>query len=273
MSTSYFNALLLAIIVSCAPTCFAKDQKLSFDASFTYGSLGPKRQNIFVPGEVANITGRLSGLTVDSDGRARYAIQWELLNKELRNVATETHGDLKGTFALGGDSTRLTFPVAISANLVPGTYTLRLTAEDLISHATSLTELELTINTVESITLSDIEWSRDKQGSIDAGSFFNEGEKAIIRYSIQGLEEGEGQWKIGAYLRILDHNKKPVVKRELPFHLKASPPVDGKLTLWAEFYAHRSGRYFLVLEVIDEVSQKSSTHEIPFFVVSPDSDF
>lgn len=271
MLKAVLKLVLIASVLHFDSTCLAKEGNLAFTADFTYGLMGPKRPSEFVPGEMASVTGKVSGLFVDAGNKASYLIQWELLDIELRKVEAGNFGEGKSLFSLGGNSTRVSFQLGISSSLEPNPYTLRLTVEDLNTHKKAQIDLSFTLKPIDGIALSDMEWSRDRQGSVDAGAFFNEGEKAIIRYSIQGLEKENGQWKIASKLHVLDQNRKPVVKEEPSLPIKATAPVYGKLTLWGEFYAHRAGKYFLVLEVVDEISKKSSVHEIPFFVVSPES--
>ena len=251
------------------PTIQAGELKLS-NVRFTIGEMGPTRKdNRFLPGEIVYIGYDIVGLTIDTDGTARYRMAMEISDMAGKVYFQEKPRDLIDFVPLRGQVLPARAFVTVGLDQPPGQYVCKVTVTDTTTKATDTLTARFEVLKPD-FGIVAVHPTLDPQRQIPAPTTAFVGQTLFINFSVVGFQRDNKTRQpntLNEY-QVLDERGAPLLAKAI------SQVVDGGLdptvpiyTLQFPLFLNRPGRFTARISVTDRLSRKSVSFELPVTVL------
>jgi hypothetical protein len=266
-----WTTLALCLAVQAAP---AQNAALALDNDrFTYGYFGAVRKDDgFLPGDIAYLAFDVRNMTFDANGRAVFSVAMEVLDGAGQVRCRQVPNTQQAHNPLGGNTLHSVAQVAVPPDSKPGEYTIRLTVQDLTNKASAKLEHKARILPAD-FGLVNVHTCADREGRVPAAPLGTIGEPLYLNFSIVGFQRDPAtkQPNVEVSLRLLDDKGQPTTARartgkadkDIPPELKVLPLQFG-VTL------NRLGRFTAELTATDKLTGKSARVSFPIKVTTLD---
>jgi hypothetical protein len=236
-------------------------------ARLTYGNLGPKRQESrFLPGDSLFLTFDIDGITVDGDGKVRYSIGLEVVDRQGKVQLARKPREEEAINALGGRQVPALVRLDIGQREPAGEYTLRVTVTDGSSGRRGSLEQKYEVLPAD-FGLVRLALTADLDGGAPLVRL-GTGQNVFVRAAVVGFQrERGGQPEVNLELRIRDEEGRPTLER--PFQGTVNKGVPAKAALLpVQFLVtlNRPGKFTLELQATDVKQGKKARLSFPITV-------
>jgi len=238
----------------------------------TNGILGQERKDTkLLPGDIFVVAYDIEGLKVKDDGRVRYSMGMELVQKEKDKVAFKRDPeDKEALLHLGGTSLPSYATAVIGTDTPPGTYVMTVAVTDL--------EAKQTKKLVKTFEVSKPELGFVRvafsHGPVPAPPVAVPGQTLLLNFTLVGfqIDKKTNQPDLSIEMRILDADGKPTLTK----------PFSGKIKMVGKEFQtflpfdplpieiNKPGKYKAVLKAVDEVTKKETEFTLNLLVLDPD---
>jgi hypothetical protein len=240
------------------------------NARFTQGVLGRGRKdNKFLPGDVALLAFDVRGLKTTGVSRVRFALGLQLSRKGASKPEfTKEPEDEEAVLALGGDRLTLSAAANVGTETEPGQYVMKVTVTDRVGKGAATVEREFEV-------------LRPRLGFVRVGLSYGAehpapavavpGQTLFLNFGLVGfaLDKVSKRPDMTLELRVVDEKGKPTTSkpfrgdvRKMKAGFERFIPFDP-----IAFQAHRAGKYSVTLKVTDNVTGKSAEHSLALTVL------
>jgi hypothetical protein len=258
-----WNALALLTGLVLLPAQSPSSLTLS-NVRLTYGILGPVRtSDRFLLGDSVVLSFDIDGATVDSDGKVKYALGWEVLDKTGKSRFHQLPKDMEISAKPGA-----CLPACVNGRVgfhqAPGTYTIKVTVTDRSAN----TEQQLT-REVEVLPkdfgIVRLALTRDEEGNQPLAKFAA-GQPGWVNFAVVGFarDQNQGSPDVSVELQLTDESGNSAFKEPIKRSVGAGVPRQAEdISMQLELKLVRPGKYKLELKAIDKVGGKQSVVDIP----------
>jgi hypothetical protein len=239
---------------------------------FTYGLLGQERKdNTFMPGDLAVLSFDIEGLKVNSEGVIRYEMSLQLFShKKNKNLFEQAPQKMEEVNSLGGSRRPAIALTNILPDMEPGKYTMRVAVTDLQSNASQKLEREFSVKAVEfgfvRVGFVYLPMNENQAGAAPflAPPVAVPGQSLMLHFTAVGFTEAGNNStpKLSVQMEIQDENGKPVlakpfgVKKPIESYPDAETKKRRELPFQMPIQLNRSGKFKIVLSATDEHNHK-----------------
>jgi len=237
------------------------------NARLTYGVLGPTRtDNQFLPGDSVVLSFDITGATVNSDGKIKYSIGMEVMDKSGKAHYRQKARDMAISPKPGA-----ALPACASGRVgfyeTPGTYVIKVIVTDRSTNGQQ--ELTRDIEVLpKAFGIVRIALSRDEDGNVPLPAITAR-QPFWINFGLVGFgrEQANGNPDLHVELQVTDESGNPALKE--PGNVSKDVPKKAmEIPLQFELKLTKAGKYKLELIATDKVSGKRATLDIPVQVQS-----
>jgi hypothetical protein len=254
-------------------TALAPDQntlKLDNDR-FTYGPLGQarKKDEKFLPGDFANLSFDVKGLSVSNTGGISYSMAFEISKKgQDKPLQKREIPAIKRINWMGGDSLPLNvyWPIPLDKADAPGDYEMKVTVTDANTKKSATLTKAFTVAKMK-LGFVRTSFTYPTEDGLPAPPVCVAGQVLLLHYSLVGFElDKEKKTDVTVTIRVLDEKgnatfKKPFVSdlkltnKELsaPDLMRFNPPLID---------VNRAGKYKIELTARCNVSKGEEVKEV-----------
>jgi hypothetical protein len=260
------NALALLIGLVFLPAQAPSSLALT-NVRLTYGILGPVRtSDRFLPGDNVVLSFDIEGATLDSDGKVKYAIGWEVLDKTGKSRFHQLPKDMEIS-ARPGASLPACVKAHVGFHLPPGAYTIKVTVSDRSANAEQQLTREVEV-LPKDFGIVRLALTRDEEAN-QALVAFSAGRPSWVNFALVGFarDQGQGSPDVGVELQVTDESGNPAFKEPKRGSVAAGVPRQAEdIPMQFELKLVRPGKYKLELKATDKIGGKQSVVEIPLQV-------
>lgn len=225
----------------------------------------PRASNKFAHGDSFYLAFDIKGIKGDAEGKLTYSMLTEVMVDGRLEFKHESK-DIEVIDSLGGDLFSAFTQLNIGMDQPDGKYTVKVTATDKKTKASASLVQEFNLSKAE-LGIVRIRTTADRDEKVPI-SAFSIGESMWLNLSIVGFARDKAkQPNLKISMEILDSNGKPTVQKPPVAEISKDVAPDLDL-LPLQFYVslNRAGKFTIKLKVMDQVSGKSSTLELPLEV-------
>lgn len=273
------TALVLAGALGGAPAQ-PPDLKLN-NVRLTVGELGPPREsNKILPGDVLFIAYDIDGLTIDSDGIARYTMAMEVTNPTGKAILEQKPSDRADFAPLRGNKLPGRAYVTVGLDEAPGQYTCKLSVTDPATKLTAKLEVKFEVLKKEFAVVA-VFTSHDPKGELSAPTSGQVGQTLYIHFTVAAFDRDPQtkQPNVEIEFQFFDATGKPTLvsadgkptPRKHIQDAKSVPPVkdtDGAFTLQFPLFLNRPGKFTVEIKAKDNVTKKEFTYKLPVTITA-----
>ena len=231
-----------------------------------YGVPGlPRGSNKFMHGDTFNLAFDIKGVKSDAEGKVSYSLLTEVMVDGRLEFKHESK-DIEAIDSLGGNVLPGFTQLNIGLDQPDGKYTVKVTATEKKTKATASVVQEFILSKAE-LGIVRIRTTADRDEKV-ATAIFSTGEDLWLNLSIVGFARDKAkQPNLKISMEILDSDGKPTVQKPPVAEISKGVAEDLDL-LPLQFYVslNRAGKFTIKLKVMDQVSGKSSSLELPLEV-------
>ncbi len=264
------RATLACLLALALPPAQDNDLEI-INAHGTYGFLGAERPKSGVlPGDVFFFAFDVKGIKQDAHGKAKFSIKTEVVDDKGEVFFKEGPYNSVAHNCLGGDLLPCAAHLEIPADTKPGTYTLKVTIEDLATKKTKTFEAKGKVLEPE-FGLVRVGTFADANGVVPAPPLGVMGSSLYINFSLINFQRDAAskQPKVHLSLRILDEKGNPTLKEALTGEIKDKINSDAKLIpLHFGITCNRVGTFTVEVTATDKVADKTAKLTFPLHVTS-----
>ncbi len=225
----------------------------------------PRASNKFMHGDSFYLAFDIKGVQSDAEGKVTYSLLTEVLVNGRLEFKHESK-DIDAIDSLGGNVLPGFTQLNIGKDQPDGKYTVKVTATEKKTKATATIVKEFELGKGE-LGIVRIRTTADREEKVPT-AIFSTGEDMWLNMSIVGFARDKSkQPNLKISMEIFDSNGKPTVQK--PPVAEISKDVDPELDLLPlQFYVslNRAGKFTIKLKVMDQVSGKSFSTELPLEV-------
>ncbi len=231
-----------------------------------YGVPGlPRASNKFAHGDNFYLAFDIKGVKSDAEGKVSYSLLTEVMVDGRLEFKHESK-DIDAIDSLGGNVLPGFSQLNIGLDQPDGKYTVKVTATEKKTKATASVVQEFILSKAE-LGIVRIRTTADRDEKV-ATAIFSTGEDLWLNLSIVGFARDKAkQPNLKISMEILDSDGKPTVQKPPVAEISKGVAEDLDL-LPLQFYVslNRAGKFTIKLKVMDQVSGKSSSLELPLEV-------
>ena len=231
-----------------------------------YGVPGlPRASNKFAHGDNFYLAFDIKGVKSDAEGKVSYSLLTEVMVDGRLEFKHESK-DIDAIDSLGGNVLPGFSQLNIGLDQPDGKYTVKVTATEKKTKATASVVQEFILSKAE-LGIVRIRTTADRDEKV-ATAIFSTGEDLWLNLSIVGFARDKAkQPNLKISMEILDSNGKPTVQKPPVAEISKGVAEDLDL-LPLQFYVslNRAGKFTIKLKVMDQVSGKSSSLDLPLEV-------
>ena len=231
-----------------------------------YGVPGlPRASNKFAHGDNFYLAFDIKGVKSDAEGKVSYSLLTEVMVDGRLEFKHESK-DIDAIDSLGGNVLPGFSELNIGMDQPDGKYTVKVTATEKKTKATASVVQEFILSKAE-LGIVRIRTTADRDEKV-ATAIFSTGEDLWLNLSIVGFARDKAkQPNLKISMEILDSDGKPTVQKPPVAEISKGVAEDLDL-LPLQFYVslNRAGKFTIKLKVMDQVSGKSSSLELPLEV-------
>jgi len=231
-----------------------------------YGVPGlPRASNKFAHGDNFYLAFDIKGVKSDAEGKVSYSLLTEVMVDGRLEFKHESK-DIDAIDSLGGNVLPGFSQLNIGLDQPDGKYTVKVTATEKKTKATASVVQEFILSKAE-LGIVRIRTTADRDEKV-ATAIFSTGEDLWLNLSIVGFARDKSkQPNLKISMEILDSDGKPTVQKPPVAEISKGVAEDLDL-LPLQFYVslNRAGKFTIKLKVMDQVSGKSSSLELPLEV-------
>ncbi len=231
-----------------------------------YGVPGlPRASNKFAHGDNFYLAFDIKGVKSDAEGKVSYSLLTEVMVDGRLEFKHESK-DIDAIDSLGGNVLPGFSQLNIGMDQPDGKYTVKVTATEKKTKATASVVQEFILSKAE-LGIVRIRTTADRDEKV-ATAIFSTGEDLWLNLSIVGFARDKAkQPNLKISMEILDSDGKPTVQKPPVAEISKGVAEDLDL-LPLQFYVslNRAGKFTIKLKVMDQVSGKSSSLELPLEV-------
>lgn len=225
----------------------------------------PRASNKFVHGDSFYLAFDIKGVQSDPEGKVVYSLLTEVMVNGRLEFKHESK-DIEAIDSLGGNVLPGFTQLNIGLDQPEGKYTVKVTATEKKTKATASLVQEFILGKGE-LGIVRIHTTADKDEDVPI-SVFNTGESIWLNMSIVGFARDKSkQPNLKINMEIIDSDGKLTVQK--PPVAEISKDVAPELDLVPlQFYIslNRSGKFTIKLKVVDKVSGKTTSLDLPLEV-------
>jgi hypothetical protein len=231
-----------------------------------YGVPGlPRASNKFMHGDSFNLAFDIKGVNSDAEGKVSYSLLTEVMVDGRLEFKHESK-DIEAIDSLGGNVLPGFTQLNIGLDQPDGKYSVKVTATEKKTKATASIVQEFILSKAQ-LGIVRIRTTADREEKVPT-AIFSTGEDLWLNLSIVGFARDKAkQPNLKISMEILDSNGKPTVQK--PPVAEISKDVAPELDLLPlQFYIslNRAGKFTVKLKVVDQISGKNSSVDIPLEV-------
>ncbi|MBY0327210.1 hypothetical protein EBS67_10605 [bacterium] len=231
-----------------------------------YGVPGlPRASNKFAHGDNFYLAFDIKGVKSDAEGKVSYSLLTEVMVDGRLEFKHESK-DIDAIDSLGGNVLPGFSQLNIGLDQPDGKYTVKVTATEKKTKATASVVQEFILSKAE-LGIVRIRTTADRDEKV-ATAIFSTGEDLWLNLSIVGFARDKSkQPNLKISMEILDSDGKPTVQKPPVAEISKGVAEDLDL-LPLQFYVslNRAGKFTIKLKVMDQVSGKSSSLDLPLEV-------
>ena len=231
-----------------------------------YGVPGlPRASNKFAHGDNFYLAFDIKGVKSDAEGKVSYSLLTEVMVDGRLEFKHESK-DIDAIDSLGGNVLPGFSQLNIGMDQPDGKYTVKVTATEKKTKATASVVQEFILSKAE-LGIVRIRTTADRDEKV-ATAIFSTGEDLWLNLSIVGFARDKAkQPNLKISMEILDSDGKPTVQKPPVAEISKGVAEDLDL-LPLQFYVslNRAGKFTIKLKVMDQVSGKSSSLDLPLEV-------
>jgi hypothetical protein len=231
-----------------------------------YGVPGlPRASNKFAHGDNFYLAFDIKGVKSDAEGKVSYSLLTEVMVDGRLEFKHESK-DIDAIDSLGGNVLPGFSQLNIGLDQPDGKYTVKVTATEKKTKATASVVQEFILSKAE-LGIVRIRTTADRDEKV-ATAIFSTGEDLWLNLSIVGFARDKAkQPNLKISMEILDSDGKPTVQKPPVAEISKGVAEDLDL-LPLQFYVslNRAGKFTIKLKVMDQVSGKSSSLDLPLEV-------
>jgi len=228
-----------------------------------YGVPGlPRASNKFAHGDNFYLAFDIKGVKSDAEGKVSYSLLTEVMVDGRLEFKHESK-DIDAIDSLGGNVLPGFSQLNIGLDQPDGKYTVKVTATEKKTKATASVVQEFILSKAE-LGIVRIRTTADRDEKV-ATAIFSTGEDLWLNLSIVGFARDKSkQPNLKISMEILDSDGKPTVQKPPVAEISKGVAEDLDL-LPLQFYVslNRAGKFTIKLKVMDQVSGKSSSLDLP----------
>ncbi|NBT60832.1 MAG: hypothetical protein EBT02_03520, partial [Planctomycetia bacterium] len=207
----------------------------------------------------------IKGVKSDAEGKVSYSLLTEVMVDGRLEFKHESK-DIDAIDSLGGNVLPGFSQLNIGLDQPDGKYTVKVTATEKKTKATASVVQEFILSKAE-LGIVRIRTTADRDEKV-ATAIFSTGEDLWLNLSIVGFARDKSkQPNLKISMEILDSDGKPTVQKPPVAEISKGVAEDLDL-LPLQFYVslNRAGKFTIKLKVMDQVSGKSSSLDLPLEV-------
>jgi hypothetical protein len=265
-----FQWLVAAVVSWASPVATqATDLKLS-NVRFTIGEMGPPRKEVrFLPGDIVYLSYDIVGLTIDTDGTARYRMAMEISDNTGKVYFKENPRDLTDFVPLRGQVIPARAFVTVGLDQPPGQYVCKVTVTDNITKATASFNARFEVVKPD-FGIVAVHPTLDPQRQIPAPTTAFVGQTLFINFSVVGFQRDsqKRQPNVVNEYQFLDETGRPLLVK--PISQIVDRGLDENVpiyTLQFPLFLNRPGKFTARITVTDKLTDKVVRFELPITVV------
>jgi hypothetical protein len=244
------------------------------NARFTYGILGQERKdNIYLPGDMAVLAFDIEGLKEADDGSAQYSMSLTLKDHKKNKVVFETKvpQEIRVVNTLGG-SRLPSFALAnIGTDTEPGRFTMTVTVNDVRAKTNATVERDFEVKKLEfGIVVPGFVYIRLNEEEAGAPPQLAPpvavpGQNLMLHFSVVGFVEAgdKNQPKVRVSVEIKDEAGASVLKRPITGLAEKYEDENAQKLKFIPFsvpiQVNRSGKFKILVSAKDEHSGKTTS--------------
>jgi hypothetical protein len=263
--------MLTAIVAAALSLAPAQGGELKLsNVRFTVGEMGPPRSEArFLPGDIVYIGYDIVGLTIDTDGTARYRMAMEISDAAGKVYFKENPRDLTDFVPLRGQVIPARAFVTVGLDQPPGQYQCKVTVTDTTTKATATFTARFEV-LKPAFGIVAVHPTLDPQRQIPAPTQAFVGQTLFINFSVVGFER-DGKTRqpntLNEY-QVLDEKGQPILAKAISQVVdRGLDPSVPIYTLQFPLFLNRPGRFTARITVTDKLSGKSARVELPVTVL------
>jgi hypothetical protein len=217
----------------------------------------------------------MDGLTIDSEGIAKYSMAMEVTNPAGR-VILEQKPTARVEFApLRGNRLPGRAYVIVGLDETPGVYSCKLSVTDTVTKLTANLAVKFEVLKKE-FAIVAVFTSHDQKGEISAPTTGQVGDTRWIQFTVASFERDPKTKQPNVYIEfqffdekgkaLLVNEKNELVPRKHEQDEKSLPPVkdgDGAFTLQFPVFLNRPGKFLVEMTAHDKVTGKKFLYKLP----------
>ncbi|HUE75023.1 MAG TPA: hypothetical protein VMP01_29415 [Pirellulaceae bacterium] len=222
----------------------------------------------YVTGEQVPIAVRARGITTGEDGKIDVLARADLLDENGKVVAPLGSHRANFPMTLGGSEFNFGMAGNVATGLT-GSHRVRVTIEDQLSGKTATDDLDVWVESRETLALVHLRAGYDPEGKVPS-DVFPVGQSASVHFHLVGCGIADGKSEIESTLTILDQSGKPIPAQPLRVGGKAEQSIyadSGVMNCFFMMLLNRSGDFVLRIEVTDKVTEKKVSRDLAIRVV------
>jgi hypothetical protein len=240
----------------------------------TIGELGPKRPTAkFIPGDIVYVGFDVAGLTIDDEGIGRYKMGLEVLDKAGKSIFNPGAREVVEPYPLRGNSIPVRAFLNIGLDQEPGTFTCKITVEDLQTKAkdTLTAEYEVLKREFGIVAVSTF---HDFPCRLPAPATGLIGQTTYIQMHVASFQRDPKtrQPKVHVEFQVLDEKGAPILGKPTQYDQdeKSFPPLDeneARFRLLYPLFLSRPGKFTFRVTATDKLANKEAVYNLPITVL------
>lgn len=225
----------------------------------------PRDSNKFIHGDSFYLAFDIKGVQSDAEGKVSYSLVTEVMFNGRLEFKHESK-DLEAIDSLGGNVLPGFTQLNIGKDQPDGKYTVKVTATEKKTKAVASVVQDFFLEKGD-LGIVRIRTTADRDEKVPT-AIFSTGEDMWLNLSIVGFARDKSmQPNLKVSMEIIDFNGKPTVQKPPVAEISkgVAPEVD---LVPLQFYVslNRAGKYKIKLKVMDQITGKNSSVEIPLEV-------
>lgn len=236
------------------------------------GELGaPRPDHRFLPGDIVFISYDIVGLTIASDGTAKYRMAMEVSDTTGKVYFKENPREMTDFVPLRGDTLPARAFVTIGLDQPPGRYICKVTVTDPATQATATFSAPFEVLKPD-FGIVALYPTLDPQRQIAAPATLVVGQTLFVNLSIVGFQRDPKtrQPHVQTEYQLLDGSGRPLLDK--PITQVQNQGVDEAVPLYTlqfPLFLNRPGKFRLRITATDKVAgSKTSQVELPIIVIA-----
>ncbi|HLA84597.1 MAG TPA: hypothetical protein VJL29_07365 [Thermoguttaceae bacterium] len=283
-------AWTVCVVVPCVaalaeePTDTNKDKYkgLSVEIIPTIGPQGPRREPVYIAGDVFNATLKISGLKTRKNGEVDWNHTMALCDRKGNFVENWGNAFFRNAPSLGGSTVYLQLATlggpaggpTIPLRTPPGDYQVRVTTFDNLVSEKVTKSIPITVLPMDTFGAVGQRLCNDPQGQKPAGTHVMVGQAVGWLFAIVNQTVIDDRAKVRITASVEDKTGKEVskpVSRTIEPKANEETNVRGPLGTGQQFFLNRPGEFTLKLELVDLLSKdkRKVSYKMPVVVVEP----